>query len=173
MGCCGSTHQYPGSHTTGTASFKHEPCVLRYADSSPPRHQTCSWKPAEPKKDQKRPCCVVSYKTEDVAFLKQAMQKISELGFEAWNGSLVEGGAGAGDWSVQWVDKVEETNTKLVVFLLSSSFVESPACIDEFKWVFERKDVAKCGLRTGLLGLRTPRPRQRAARSNRRAPAVV
>lgn len=83
---------------------------------------------------QKRPRCVISYKTENKEFLKSAMTWVEELGFEGWNGSMV---VASQDWKSQWIEKVDDEETRLVIFLLSEIFWESPSCQDEFSWVMD------------------------------------
>lgn len=85
--------------------------------------------------------CVISYRTVDTAKRDEMIQFVEELGFEAWHGAQVK--AASENWMKQWIDKVEDDDTTVVLFLLSKAFMDSDACIKEFQWVFTHPNLSK------------------------------
>jgi len=88
-------------------------------------------------------CVVISYSTKQGAFKDRVADFLTSKNYEAWSGGEVQGGA---NWQTQWLGKVKDANTVAIVFILSSAFCRSPACMMEFQWVMQN-----CQDRLGIL----------------------
>lgn len=99
--------------------------------------------PEEPSGKAGRGCVVISYSTKQTEFKDRVANFLTSKQYEAWSGGEVQGGA---NWQTQWLRKVKDTNTVAIVFILSSAFCRSPACMMEFQWVMQN-----CQDRLGII----------------------
>ncbi|CAK0909938.1 unnamed protein product [Prorocentrum cordatum] len=86
---------------------------------------------------------VISYSTKQNDFKDRVAAFLTSKNYEAWSGGEVQGGANG---MTQWLKKVTDTNTIAIVFILSSAFCRSPACMMEFQWVMQN-----CQDRLGII----------------------